>query len=287
MQDQSYKVGSFPLTPGIAQQCLMKPHAISGDPILNVRLELVCGRAQSELHFGKGLQRDWGSSCAWRAAATCFSSLSRCSLMIRRTSSSVVVPGQRLAGTRPATLGMLASGDHTECFILLNEQLSPHPQVAKEPVELGVESLRLGDLHMRLLDVLHHVDDLAEHLIEGVGRIVGWGRAHVGKEPGRRPWKLEGRTTESHRPLLTGRSFSDIWFLSTIDAVGSIPITERQVLVRGAYRCSGATPTFVGHPDRHPVELPLLLHAHAGEESEWCNGPQQGIRGFILRWEDA
>ena len=45
-----------------------------------------------------------------------------------------------------------------------------------------MEGVGLRDLSVSLLHVLHQVDDLAEHLVEGGDRIVGRGRAHLGND---------------------------------------------------------------------------------------------------------
>ena len=86
------------------------------------------------------------------------------------------VPG--VGGVRPAALGMYASGDTPEGLVLVGEQPGPGPQVGEQLVEHRVEGVRLGDPSVRLPDVQDRVNDLAEHLVEGGGRILVPGRAH-------------------------------------------------------------------------------------------------------------
>jgi hypothetical protein len=55
---------------------------------------------------------------------------------------------------------------------LLNQQPRPVPEVCEQLDELGVQSVRRCDLLLRLLDVLHHIDDFVEHVVQRRDRIV-------------------------------------------------------------------------------------------------------------------
>src|SRR6202043_1911897 len=76
----------------------------------------------------------------------------------------------------------------------------PGSQIVKELVEHRVESVRLGNPSVSLPHVQNHVNDLAEHLVEGGGRIVAPGRAHDGADRGRRPAHAQGRATGLRHP---------------------------------------------------------------------------------------
>ena len=71
---------------------------------------------------------------------------------------------------------------HSQHLVLIGEQAGPAPKVGKELVEPGSQNVRVGNLLMGLLDVLHHVDDLAEHLIQRRDRIVGFFCGHAGHD---------------------------------------------------------------------------------------------------------
>jgi hypothetical protein len=89
---------------------------------------------------------------------------------------------------------------HAECLVLVCEQPGPGSQIAEELVEHRVEGVRLGDPSVSLLHVQNHVNDLAEHLVDGGGRIVAPGRAHAGTDAGRRPPHAQGRATGLRHP---------------------------------------------------------------------------------------
>ena len=89
---------------------------------------------------------------------------------------------------------------HPECLFLISKQPGPGSQIVKELIEHRVEGVRLGNPSVSLLHIQKHVDDLAEHLVEGGGRIVAPGRAHAGTEAGRRPAHAQGSATGSRHP---------------------------------------------------------------------------------------
>ncbi len=66
---------------------------------------------------------------------------------------------------------------HPECLFLISKQPGPGSQIVKELVEHRVEGVRLGNPSVSLPHVQNRVDDLAEHPVEGGGRIVAPGRA--------------------------------------------------------------------------------------------------------------
>src|SRR5438067_13683841 len=49
-------------------------------------------------------------------------------------------------------------GRHPERLVVLDDELRPSRHVGEELIELGVKSVRLGNLAVRLLDLLHEVD---------------------------------------------------------------------------------------------------------------------------------
>src|SRR5260221_1078642 len=85
-------------------------------------------------------------------------------------------------------------------MVLVREQRGPGSQVVEEPVEQRVEGERLGDPPVSLPDVQDRVNDIAEHLVEGSGRIAALGRAHAGTDAIRRPWPAQGRATGLRHP---------------------------------------------------------------------------------------
>jgi hypothetical protein len=87
---------------------------------------------------------------------------------------------------------------HPECLFLISKQPGPGSQIVKELVEHRVEGVRLGNPSVSLLHVQNHVDDLAEHLVEGGGRIVAPGRAHAGTDAGRPPHAQSPDTGSRH-----------------------------------------------------------------------------------------
>jgi hypothetical protein len=102
---------------------------------------------------------------------------------------------------------------HAECLVLVGEQLGPGSQVGEELVEQRVEGVRLGDPPVSLPDVQDRVNDIAEYLVEGSGRIVALGRAHAGTDAGRRHWRVQGRATGLRHPtpgdlLISARALS-------------------------------------------------------------------------------
>ncbi len=70
----------------------------------------------------------------------------------------------------------------TKLLVLCHQKARPGPQVLKEPVELPVHLVVLWDFPRSLLDVLHHVDDLAQDSVESGDGIVRWWR--VGRRTG-------------------------------------------------------------------------------------------------------
>jgi hypothetical protein len=68
---------------------------------------------------------------------------------------------------------------YAERPVLVCEQPGPGSQIVEELVEHRVEGVRLGDSSVSLLHVQNPVNDLAEHLVEGGGRIVAPGRTHA------------------------------------------------------------------------------------------------------------
>jgi hypothetical protein len=65
-----------------------------------------------------------------------------------------------------------AKGGRTKLLIFGHQKARPVPQVVKETVERPVEFMVPRDLAVSLLDVLHHVDDLAQNSVEGDNRIL-------------------------------------------------------------------------------------------------------------------
>lgn len=84
---------------------------------------------------------------------------------------------------------------HAKCLVLIREQPGPRSEVGEEPVKQRVEGVRLGDPSVSLSDVQDRIDDLAEDLVQGSGRILALGRAHAGTDAGRRPRHAQGRAT--------------------------------------------------------------------------------------------
>ena len=84
---------------------------------------------------------------------------------------------------------------HAERLIQICEQPGPGSQIVEELVEYRVKGVRFGNPPVSLPHVQNPVDDLAEHLVEGGGRIVGRGLAHAGTDAGRRPPHAQGRAT--------------------------------------------------------------------------------------------
>ena len=59
-------------------------------------------------------------------------------------------------------------------LFLCREKARPGPQVFKKSVEPAVHLMVPRDFPVSLLDVLHHVDDLAQDTVECGNRVVGW-----------------------------------------------------------------------------------------------------------------
>lgn len=97
---------------------------------------------------------------------------------------------------RPAAL----RGDRRQRLFLISKQPGPGSQIVKELVEHRVEGVRLGNPSVSLPHIQNHVDDLAEHLVKGGGRIVAPGRAHAGTDAGRRPPRAQDPATGSRHP---------------------------------------------------------------------------------------
>jgi hypothetical protein len=89
---------------------------------------------------------------------------------------------------------------HAEYLVLVGEQPGPGSQIVEELVEHRVEGVRLGNPPVSLLHVQNCVDDLAEHLVEGGGRIVAPGLAHAGTDAGLRPPHAQGRAAGLRHP---------------------------------------------------------------------------------------
>jgi len=89
---------------------------------------------------------------------------------------------------------------HAECLFLVSKQPGPGSQIVEELVEHRVQGVRLGNPSVGLLHVQNRVDYLAEHLVEGDGRIVAPGRAHAGTDAGRGPPLAHGRASGLRHP---------------------------------------------------------------------------------------
>jgi len=89
---------------------------------------------------------------------------------------------------------------HAECLFLVSKQPGPGSQIVEELVEHRVQGVPLGNPSVGLLHVQNRVDDLAEHLVEGGGRIMVPGRAHAGTDADRRPPPAQGRATGLRHP---------------------------------------------------------------------------------------
>ena len=61
-------------------------------------------------------------------------------------------------------------------LVLCHERARPGLQVFEKPLELPVHLMVPGDFPVSLLDVLHHVDDLAQDIVECGDRLAGWRR---------------------------------------------------------------------------------------------------------------
>jgi hypothetical protein len=102
---------------------------------------------------------------------------------------------------------------HAQRLVLVCEQPGPGSQIGEQLVEHRMQGVRLGNPSVSLLHVQNHVNDLAEHLVEGGRRIAAPVRAHTGTDAGRRPPHAQGRAIGSgHRtrgtslPLTSGSS---------------------------------------------------------------------------------
>jgi len=109
-------------------------------------------------------------------------------------SARTPVPGVRW---RPALPGRHAGQRrHAERPVLFREQLGPASQIGEELVEHPMQGLGSGNPAGRLPDVQDRVNDLAEHLVKGGGRILAPRRAHAATSAGRgppRPWSQPPR----------------------------------------------------------------------------------------------
>jgi hypothetical protein len=84
---------------------------------------------------------------------------------------------------------------HAERLVQVCEQPSPRSQIVEELVEHRVKGVRLGNPPVSLPHVQNPVNDLAEHLVEGSGRIAARGLAHAGTDGRRRLPHAQGRAT--------------------------------------------------------------------------------------------
>ncbi len=67
-------------------------------------------------------------------------------------------------------------------LVFFHQKTRPVPDVLEEPVEPPVQRVVVRDLSVRLLDLLHDVDDLTQDSVEGCDRVVGWW--HVARRTG-------------------------------------------------------------------------------------------------------
>src|ERR1700678_3279638 len=86
--------------------------------------------------------------------------------------------GPQVRGCSSGDTHQIPEGGGTKFVILLHQKAGPAPEVIKEPVELPVHLVGVGNFSVRLLDILHHIDDLTQDSVEGDDRIIWW---HVGE----------------------------------------------------------------------------------------------------------
>jgi hypothetical protein len=113
---------------------------------------------------------------------------------------------------------------HAERLVQVCEQPSPRSQIIEELVEHGVKGVRLGNPPVSLPHVQNPVNDLAEHLVEGSGRIVARGLAHADTDARRRLPHAQGRAT-GLRHLTRGTSLPWISGSSCPRQSGSNPLS--------------------------------------------------------------
>lgn len=95
--------------------------------------------------------------------------------MNKNGSSNIFVGGVTRPEIRWCSAGnswYAADRRRTKLLVFCHQNARPRPQVVKKPVELPVHLMVLRDLPVRLLDLLHHVDDLTQDSVESGDRIV-------------------------------------------------------------------------------------------------------------------
>jgi Major Facilitator Superfamily len=112
---------------------------------------------------------------------------------------------------------------HAERQVLVCEQLGPGSQIVEELVEHRVQSVCLGNPAVSLPHVQNPVNDLAEHLVEGGGRIVAPGLAHAG-------------TVAYHHGRSRARSVPLVWSSASRSAMSSSDRVKSKICAFSAIR---------------------------------------------------
>jgi hypothetical protein len=68
----------------------------------------------------------------------------------------------------------VAERRRTKLYVLGHQESRPGPQILEELVQLPVQCMVPRDLPVGLLDLAHHVEDLAQRSVEGDDGIVRW-----------------------------------------------------------------------------------------------------------------